>query len=111
METNYRVFKTREFDSDFEGLEKSEKGRVRKFLVQLAEKGGDVGKPLSVPFFREKKFGGKRLYFLVYENVFVILAVAMSNKKAQQATINVILAKLAQYQTYVIETLKEKGIS
>ncbi|HLC92164.1 MAG TPA: hypothetical protein VJH23_00490 [archaeon] len=106
---NYRIFKTREFDDDFEKLEKFEKERVRKFLAQLSEKGGSVGKPLSVPFFREKKFSGNRLYFLVYENFFVILAVAISDKKAQQATINAILSKLAAYQSYVMETLKKTG--
>ncbi len=98
MPSLYRVFKTGEFDRDFEALEKAEKRRIEKFLAQLAEKGGAAGKPLSAPFFREKKFNGKMLYFLVYENVLVVLAVAISNKKAQQATINAILAKLAQYQ-------------
>ena len=106
----YRVFKTGEFDRDFEGLEKAEKNRVEKFLGQLAQKGGAVGKPLSVPFFREKKFDGKRLYFLVYENVLVVLAVAISNKKAQQVTINAILARLAHYQFFVMDALKEKGV-
>ena len=106
----YRVFKTREFDSDFEKLEKPEKERVLKFLAQLSEKGGSVGKPLSgLPFFREKKFEGNRLYYLIYENFCVVLAVAISNKKAQRATINAILAKLAYYQQYVVESLKEKG--
>lgn len=108
---NYRIFKTNEFDSDFQKLEKPEKERVLKFLAQLSEKGGSVGKPLSgLPFFREKKFEGNRLYYLVYENFCVVLAVAISDKKAQQATINAILAKLAHYQLFVMEALKEKGV-
>lgn len=103
----FKVFTTNEFDDDFNKLDGSEKIRVGKFLNQLEEKGADVGKPLSVPFFREKKFNGKRLYFLFYEDFAVILAVAISNKKAQQATINTILNNLDKYQDYIWKLLKE----
>ncbi|MCH7902245.1 hypothetical protein IIC68_00675 [archaeon] len=107
----FRVFKTREFDAQFEGLSSEEKIRVNKILLQLYEKGDLVGKLLAgLDFFREKKFGGKRLYYLVYENYFVILAVGLSNKKAQQATINQIIRDLADYQRFVFETLKKKKL-
>ena len=58
--------------------------------------------------FKEKKFDGKRLYYLIYENFFVILAIAISDKKAQQATINSILIDLAEYQQYVYGLLSKK---
>ena len=104
----FRVFKTTGFDEQFEGLSSADKIRVNKILLQLNEKGNLVGKPLSgLNFFREKKFGGMRLYYLVYENYFVILAVALSNKKAQQSTINQIIRDLAEYQRFVFETLKK----
>ncbi len=107
----YRMFKTQEFDRDYDKLDRSEQKRVDKILKQLLERGGDVGKPLSgLSFFREKKFDGKRLYYLVYSNVFVVLALAISDKKAQQATINQILVNLAEYQQHVFETLKKRGI-
>ena len=107
----YRVFKTQEFDKDYDKLDRSEQKRVDKILEQLLERGGDVGKPLSgLSFFREKKFDGKRLYYLVYSNVFVVLALAIGDKKAQQATINQILVNLAEYQQHVFETLKKRGI-
>lgn len=60
--------------------------------------------------FREKKFKGKRLYYLVYDEVPVVLALAIGGKKAQPVTINRILANLAEYQQYVFETLRKKGI-
>ena len=108
---HYRIFTTKEFDSDFESLDNSEKIRVKKILKQLKEKGMDVGKPLSgLLFFREKRFNGKRLYFLSYKEFYVILAIAISDKKAQQATINRILLDLVEYQKYVYETLKKDGI-
>lgn len=85
----FKVFTTQEFDKDIVLLEKAEQERIEKILKQLKEQGGDVGKPLSgLTFFREKKFEGKRLYFLIYKELSVILVVGISNKKAQQATIN-----------------------
>ena len=41
----------------------------------------------------------------------VILALAISGKKTQQATINRILLDLAEYQQYVFDALKKKGIN
>lgn len=92
-------------------MDESEQKRVNKILDQLLERGGEVGKPLSgLSFFREKKFDGRRLYYLVYRDVFVVLALAISDKKAQQATINQILLNLAEYQQYVFEALRKRGI-
>ncbi|MEE8401846.1 MAG: hypothetical protein V3R86_06805 [Candidatus Hydrothermarchaeaceae archaeon] len=107
----YRVFKTEEFDRDYGKLDRSEQKRVDKILNQLLEKGGEVGKPLSgLSFFREKKFSDKRLYYMAYSNVFIVLALAISDKKAQQATINQILANLAEYQQHIFETLRKRKI-
>ncbi len=107
----FKVFTTQEFDKDIILLEKAEQERIEKILKQLKEQGGDVGKPLSgLTFFREKKFEGKRLYFLVYKELSVILVVGISNKKAQQATINRILLDVAEYQQVVFETLRKKGL-
>ncbi len=104
----FRIFKTAAFDEEYSRLDNSEQIRIDKILSALLEKGGVIGKPLSgLSFFREKKFDGKRLYYLVYENVFVILVLALSDKKAQQATINEILLHIGEYEKYVIETLKK----
>ena len=84
----FRVFTTEEFDKDFSKLDNSEQQRVKIILAQLKEQGGSVGKPLSgLSFFKEKKFGGKRLYFLVYQEFLVVLVLALSDKKTQQVTI------------------------
>src|SRR3989344_5530206 len=107
----FRVFTTTQFDEDLEDLDNSEQIRVRKIRDQLREKGKDVGKPLSgVDIFREKKFDGKRLFFLVYERFSVVLLLAIGNKKTQQATINKILSDVADYEIYVIETIKKQGL-
>lgn len=99
----FRVFTTKEFDKKFENLDESEKKNVRKILNKLEKQGGSVGKPLKVSYFREKKFKGKRLYFLVYKEFAIILAIAISDKKAQQETINKILSRIDYYKKIIIE--------
>ncbi len=103
----FRVFTTKEFDNRFERIDESEKKRVRKILHQLRERGLQIGKPLKVPYFREKKFGSKRLYFLVYKNFMVILAIALSDKKAQQETINKIISRFDFYKEFILDKLRK----
>ena len=105
----FRIFTSEEFNKDFSKLSSQEQARVNNILKQLKEHGSDIGKPLSgLSFFREKKFDGKRVYYLVYNELFVILAIAISSKKAQQATINKILLDLAEYQKFIYGSLQKK---
>lgn len=103
----FRIFTTKEFDDKFEKLDESEKKRVKKIMNQLKEQGAYIGKPLKVSYFREKKFKGKRLYFLSYESFMVILAIAISDKKAQQETIDKIISRFDYYKKFIIQKLKE----
>ncbi len=107
----FRVFKTEWFEKKFLKLDKSLQDRIEKFVPQLREKGDGVGKPLGgVHYFREKKFDGYRLYYLVYPQWSVILVVDLGAKKVQDATIRQVMTSLADYQGYVYETLKKKGL-
>ncbi len=103
----FRVFTTKEFDNRFERIDESEKKRVRKILHQLRERGPQIGKPLKVPYFREKKFGSKRLYFLIYKNFMVVLAIALSDKKEQQETINKIISRFDFYKEFILDKLRK----
>lgn len=103
----FRIFTTKEFDEDFSSLDNSDKIRVNKILSQLKEKGDEVGKPLRYPYFREKKFEGKRLYFLVYKDYMVILALTISDKKTQHETINKIIQELTNYKEIVEKKIEE----
>jgi len=105
----FRIFTTKEFDNDFSKLDDSEKKRVRKIMKQLKEQGNKVGKPLGRPYFREKKFGGKRLYFLFYKQFAIILAVGISNKKTQQITINKIISEIKEYEKFIAKRLREQN--
>lgn len=105
----FRVFTTKEFDNDFNNLDESDKKRVRKIMKQLKEQGDKVGKPLGKPYFREKKFGEKRLYFLIYKQFTIILAVGISSKKMQQITINKIISEIREYERFIVKRLREQG--
>jgi hypothetical protein len=78
-------------------------------MNQLKEQGGNVGKLLGRDYFREKKFGEKRLYFLVYRQSMVVFAIAISNKKTQQETINHILSKIKEYEKFIVKELEKRN--
>jgi hypothetical protein len=65
------------------------------------EKNSAVGKPIRFRWFREKKFGGKRLYYLVYEEQDIVLLVAFGTKKEQQKIISHIMQNRKKYKRIV----------
>lgn len=95
-----RVLETETFSRLFETLEKQEKGWIKKIIQQLMEN-AFVGKPLGFNWFREKKLGGKRLYYLVYEKSETVLLVAFATKKEQQKIISHILQNKEKYRQIV----------
>ena len=93
----WAVYQTTEFEKDFRRLPDYEQQRVRKIVAQL-QANPFTGKPLGYRFFREKKFDGRRLYFLVYEAAVIVLLVALSGKKDQPATIDSVKAAFKEYR-------------
>ena len=82
-------------------LNKKEIEELKKFVLgDLAEKGDKVGNQLTFPFLREKKIVGKRIYYLIYKEIAIILIVGSSNKKSQKYTIKEIKAYLPEYKKY-----------
>ena len=106
MEKQYEIRTTAEFWKDYEKLSKSEQERLDKVKLQL-QKNPYVGKSLGYRFFREKRVDGKRLYYLIYEDIIIILLVALSDKKAQQATIDAIKRAFEIYRKDVYDKLKK----
>ena len=102
----FKVFRTKAFDKGFTKLPKTEKKEVEKFERELSEN-PFVGRFLTYDFLREKKLNGRRIYYLIYEDFVVVLMVAISDKKAQQSTIDAIRNKLDEYYEIVKETLKK----
>lgn len=91
-----RVLSTKEFDTWERILSREHAHEINDIINQL-KKDLKTGKPLGYPYFREKKFGQYRIYFLVYEDINTVLLVTISDKKAQQDTIDHIKENLDHY--------------
>jgi len=68
-----------------------------------------VGRFLSYEFIREKKMDDKRAYFVIYEELKTVLMVSISDKKAQQPTIDKIKTFLPVLKEYVIKRIRQRG--
>ena len=106
----YSVFRTARFDKEMEKLfSKVEIEEVENLERKQLTLNPYVGDPLSYNFLREKKLKGKRVYFLVYDDLKAVLMVAVSDKKTQQATIDQIKNHLVDYYSIIKESLKQHG--
>ena len=56
------------------------------------------GKPLGYPYLREKRIDNRRIYYLIYDDLKLVLLVATSDKKNQQATINHLKENLDEFK-------------
>jgi len=93
----FRVFRSEWYDKKLKKLDTAEQDRVSEFEQDL-KKQPYSGKPLGYKFFREKKFDGKRILFLVYEEHSAIFIITITNKKAQQREIDLIKTNLEVYR-------------
>ena len=96
----YDIYETETFSKLCGSMEITERKWIDKIKLQLKEN-PDVGKPLKFEWFREKKLGNKRLYYLVYQNLNRILIVAFGSKKDQQKIINHILENKDKYKKII----------
>jgi hypothetical protein len=65
------------------------------------------GSPLGYPFLRESRIKEKRVYYLVYQDLKLVLLVAASGKKEQQATIEHIKEHLDKFKEIAQEIVKQ----
>jgi len=96
----FDIYETETFSKLCESMEKEEQEWIDKIKVQIKEN-PNVGKPLKFEWFREKKFGNKRLYYLVYQSISKVLFVAFGSKKDQQKIINHILENKERYKKII----------
>ena len=102
----FRVFRSDWYGKKLQKLDKSEIARVVKFEQHLKQEPFS-GKPLGYKFFREKKFNGKRLLFLVYEEHSIIFLVTITDKKTQQRDIDFIVSHLQVYKEEIDKIVKD----
>lgn len=102
----FKVYRTTEFERLMNKLlTKEEQIRIAKIEEEIAEK-GFTGNPLGFKFLREKRISEKRVYFLVYEEFKAALMVSLSDKKAQQETIDKIKEYLPEFRRLMEEMIK-----
>ena len=97
---SYQIYETETFSKLYGVMEKVEQEWVDKIKQQLIEN-PDVGKPLRFEWFKEKKFGDKRMYYLVYKNVSKILLVSFGAKKEQQKIIDHVIENKERYRKII----------
>ena len=93
----FRVFRSDWYSKKLEKLDKSEQEIVSTFEQRL-KTDPYTGKPLGYVFFREKKFNGKRILFIVYDNHKCVFLITITDKKAQRKEIELIKANLDVYK-------------
>src|SRR3989344_8232896 len=101
----FRVFRADWYEKKLSKLAPKEQERVSDIEQELKKSPYD-GKPLGYKFFREKKFDGKRIIFLVYEDHQVVFLMTITDKKAQQKVIDLIKANLEVYRSELEKILK-----
>ncbi|MEK6943763.1 MAG: hypothetical protein AABX00_06905 [Nanoarchaeota archaeon] len=102
----YKVIGTDTYLKEIKKWPKPDFEAANRLPKQLAEN-PLTGKPLSYTFLREKKIREKRIYYLVYEDLEMVLLVAVSGKKDQQATIDHIKENLKEYRKVAEDVSKQ----
>ena len=97
---SYAVYTTETFDRLMSKLPKKMVHRITKLFGQLTEN-PHVGDQLRYKHLREKRLREKRLYYLVYDDIKVVLVVAVGGKKNQESTIEHIIAHFDKYRCYL----------
>ncbi len=95
----YTIYATDTFKKLYASLDGSEQGWIDKIKKQL--EAYPTGKPLRYSWFREKKYGNKRLYYLIDESSKKILLVSFAPKKDQQKIINFVTVNMKELLNYL----------
>lgn len=94
---DYKVIGTETYLKELDKWDKSERVIADKIPIKLANN-PHVGRELNYSFLREKRVREKRIYYLIYEDLRLVLLVATSGKKDQQATIGHVKDHLKEFR-------------
>lgn len=98
----FKVYRTSIFDRKISYFSKDFKKMIDRSEDQLM-RNPYVGKPLGFKWFREKKLGKYRMYYLIYEDLQSVYIITLSDKKDQQKIINTIKLFLSKYRKEIEE--------
>lgn len=93
----YKVIATDTYQKEIDRWTKADKEIAEKLPNKLSIN-PLIGKPLSYPFLREKRIREKRVYYLIYHDLNLVLLVATSSKKDQKETIAYIKRYLTDFR-------------
>ena len=102
----FRVIGTNTYLKEISKWSKHEIEVAEKIPKQLTEN-PFVGQQLRYPFLREKRIKEKRVYYLIYEDLKLVLLVAVSGKKDQQDTIDHIVSQFNEYRKVAEQIAKQ----
>jgi hypothetical protein len=95
----YAVHALNVFDKEMNKLPEFDKEIIRKIFLQLKEN-PYVGDQIRYKFFREKRIREKRIYYIVYDDLKIVLMIAIGGKKVQEETIDEIVKYFKEYRKY-----------
>ena len=95
----YKVYVLEVFDKERNKLSPDYFSKIEKIFLQLKEN-PYVGDSIRYKFFREKRIKEKRIYYLVYDDLNIVLVVAIGGKKSQKETIDKIANYFNEYRNY-----------
>ncbi|MDA3836023.1 MAG: hypothetical protein PF542_00210 [Nanoarchaeota archaeon] len=96
----YAVYITESFEKKTAMLSEKERRKIKNVFLKL-KNNPYIGDAIRYKFFREKRIKEKRIYYLIYEDLQIVLVVAFGGKKTQQRTINEIIRYFPEYRKYV----------
>ena len=102
----YKVYRSVAFQEEIAKYDKSIQDRIDKIEDKLMYN-SDYGNPLGTRWFRESRFENYRIYYLIYEDLKLVLLVAVSGKKDQQATIDHIISQFKEYRKVAEQIAKQ----
>jgi hypothetical protein len=96
---SYAVYTLNVFDKEINKLSIFDKKIIENMYLKLKEN-PYIGDQIRYKFFREKRIREKRIYFLIYDDLKIVLMIAIGGKKAQEETINEIVKYFPEYRKY-----------
>jgi|SRR3989344_7824681 len=102
----FKVIETDTYQKEISKLTKNYTDEAKKISAKFTLN-PFVGKILSYNFLREKRIREKRIYYLIYEDLNLVLLVGISGKKDQQRVIDFIKFNLENFRKLAEEVSKQ----
>ena len=104
----YKVYHSAKFDRELSKHDLKFQRRVDNIENQLVDN-PYTGDPLSMKWFREKRYDKYRIYYLIYEDLDSVFMVAISEKKDQQKVINTVWLLLEFFREELRRLIDKDG--